>query len=400
LQQKMDNGWVGYWARPTSSGSYQYQTRRATAFVHSTGTLTVAPVFGAAIANNVTYELHRFNPDDKFSALDEARITAFPAVAKTVYDDTLTGDGRTRVFPIPAAVRSGPLMVMVEGPMECEAPWNFLTAPLGDSVTGYTATSTTASIVDRAESDAIIPRIGQSSTKLVTAASTAASYNMAIAAAENGLTAAGAADRKLTYARWVYCTEASKVQLAITDAGATTSGSFHGGAGWELLTVSATIAGNNTTTLTAVITIASTANASTIYVERGWFYYGTAERVRDGMYAGAQQHRVRRDDTTQQLYLDFAPPRGHQLRLIGQDTLSALGSTAASQATNTMEVDEETANLLCAEAARILYTRRGMAVGGGPQLQQFLSILDGKRRQAGEFSTKKVGPKTIRGMWR
>jgi hypothetical protein len=149
-----------------------------------------------------------------------------------------------------------------------------------------------------------------------------------------------------------------------------------------------------------VVSIASTANASTIYLGRGWLYFGDAERVRDGMYAGAQQHSVRRDDSTQQLYLDFAPPRGHQLRLIGQDTLSALGSTASTQATNTMEVDEETANLLCAEAARILYERRSLTVGGGTELEKFLSILQSKRRRAGEFATKKAGPKTIRGMWR
>ena len=399
LQQKMDKGWVGYWARPTSSGTYQYQNRRASDFVNSSGTLTVAPAFGAAIANAVTYELHRFDPADKFIALDEARLNVFPAVARTIYDDTITADGISRVFPIPSSIRSGPLMVMEECPFAAEQDWNFLSDPDDDAVTKWTGSSATVSLATRLDGDPLIPKYDESCMKIVVAASTAATVSQVVADMANGITATLSAGRTMTLARMVYSRIASKVRLQIIDDAATTSGSYHQGKGWELLTVEKDISGSNATTLTARIDITSTASALTAYANRGWFYFGTAERVRDGLYYGGIPKRVRRDDTTQQVTLDWTPGRGRQLRLIGQDTLSALGTTAASQATNTMEVDEENAQVLCAEAARILFQRRGLALPDNPYLASALAILDQKKRDAAKWAQPEPVSRRIRGMW-
>src|SRR5690606_11962239 len=142
--------------------------------------------------------------------------------------------------------------------------------------------------------------------------------------------------RVMSHCRWVYCTEASKVRLGIEDDDDTTYGSYHGGTGWELLTVERTIAGDNATTLSAVVTIASTDNASTIYLSRGWFYFGTPERVKDGHYLYAARREVRRDDTSQHVYLDEIVPRGYQIRLLGYDPLTGLGTTPSTQVTATM----------------------------------------------------------------
>lgn len=371
-----DDALVGRWVRITQVGSNQFLVRRIVKNESVSGLVEVRPAFAAQIAASDTYELHRYDPRTKFTALDEARLRVIDVLGKTVYDDTTTADGESDVYPCPSAIRKGPYQVVEESPFPVETGWNFLASPLGDSTTGYTASNTTASTYDRTTADAIIPRSGQTATKLVTAASTAATYTLTIANAANSLTAAQAADRKMTLARMVYCTEASKVRLAIIDDSGTTYGSYHQGLGWELLTVEDTIAGNNTTLLSAQVAITSTTNASTIYIEEGWWYFGGAERVRDGVFSTMIPRTVRRDDTTQQVYLGWIPDRGNQLRFIGRDTLSALGTTAASQVTNTMEVDEENEQVLFAEAAKIMFTRLGLNVSDFSSVAQNIAVAE------------------------
>lgn len=376
-----------------------YQVRTASDFTGSTGTVTVAPGFGTAPGDACDMEMYGFDPAQGFIALDKARIEAYPALGILRYDDTRTGDGISRVFSVPSTMRKGPLLVQQECPFAVDADWNFLKSPHGDSTTGYTATGTTASTVSRTAADRVIPKLSDTCTKLVTAGSQAATYTLAIANAQNGLTAALAGDRAMTYCRWVYCTESSKVRVQITDDAATGSGSYHGGGGWELLTVERTIDGDNATTLSAVVDIASTANPSTIYVERGWWYFGTAERVRDGLYHGSIAKRVRRDDTTQQVYLDWAPPRGYQLRFIGRDTLSALGTTVATQATNTMEVDEESAELLYAVAAEILLRQQGLAVDDVPGLASKIALVQPRLARLKKQWALPAQPQRLKSMW-
>ena len=347
--------------RPTQSGTNQYAIRRVSTFTTSTGSCTVAPGFAAQVAGGDTYELHRYDPDEKFSALDEARFRAYPDLAEIVYDETLTGDGIRTEFDIPSTIRGGPMYVFTEVPLTPEPRWNFLTNPRNDSTTGWTAASTTAATVTLNDYDLVVPKYDSTCTSLTTAATTAASYSQVVGDMTNSITASLAADRLMTFAAWVYCTEASKVRLRILDDSGTlaTSAAYHGGGGWELLTLEGTVAGNNATTLTARILIDSTANASTIYVNRCWFYFGESNLVRD-VYPESTGKLLRRDDTTQRLHLDFAPQRGHQIRLVGRDHLTALGSTAATQATNSMEVDNASASILYAYAAEILFERMGL----------------------------------------
>lgn len=365
LARFADDYLIDWYIRITENvNGNQYLNSRISDFASSTGTATLLPALaGGATGSGTDYEVHRISPDEKFSALDEARIPAYPALGTLVYNDTLTGDGLQRTFDIPSAVRRGPIDVFVEVPVSAGHTWNFLPNPNGDSLTGYTATGTTAAVFAQTDADRTIPKHDGSCTSLTTAATQAATYNMLIASAENSLTAAQAADRKMTHARWVYCTEASKIRVGITDdSGTSYAAAYHGGAGWELLAVEDTIVGNNATTLTAVLDIASTANASTIYTGRGWWYFGDAERVVESWEPVPQSH-IRRDNTTQQVTLTYAPPRGYQIRLVGRGLLSELGTTAATQATNTMEIDEAEAEILYAEATKVLF-RRGILSAG------------------------------------
>lgn len=61
--------------------------------------------------------------------------------------------------------------------------------------------------------------------------------------------------------------------------------------------------------------------------------------------------------------LNRAPTRGYQLRLIGRAPLTALGEVVATALTNTMELDEPSAELLYAKAARVLLIDEGWTAG-------------------------------------
>ena len=150
----------------------QYSVRKISDFVNSTSTATVAPAFAGSTGSGTDYELHRYDPAEKFIALDEARIRVFPDLCILRYNDTLTGDGYSSVFDIPSTIRRGPLLAVEEVPMAVETQWNFLTNPLNDSTTGWTASSATASTITRDSTDLLIPKYDSTCTKIVVAAST------------------------------------------------------------------------------------------------------------------------------------------------------------------------------------------------------------------------------------
>lgn len=375
LSRYGDGRLSGYFVRPTS-GTDSLAIRKVEDNVQSTGVVEVTPAFSAQLATSVTYGLHRYDPALKFRALDKARLDILDQVFQLIYNDTITSDGRTTVYDIPSAIEVGPISAIVEKPEAAAVDWNFLSNPQGNSTDNWTATSTTASTYTRTTNDLLVPKYTDTCTSLVTAASTAATYAQTVDNMTNSITAALAADRTMTFAAWVYCTEASKIALRITDdGGAVATGSNHGGGGWELLTVEGTIAGDNATTLTATFVISSTANASTIYWENAWFYFGAVERVKDSIYRPEYALDVRRDNTTQHLILNSPPPRGYQIRLIGKAPLSALGSVAASQVTNTMEVDGNTAEILYARAAEILFQWERVATDNYPEVAQRIAMV-------------------------
>ena len=350
-----DGHLVGQFIRLTS-GTSTLQVRRITNNTQATGTITVSPAFSAQVASGVTYQLHRYDPDKKFLAIDKARYEVLDHVYRLVYDDTLTSDGLSDTYDIPSTLDNGPVLAISESPISATPEWNFIQDPLGDSLTNWTASSTTATIHSRTLNDLLIPKYDYSCTKLVTDASTAATYSQVVGSMTHDITAALAADRKMTLAAWVFCTEASKIQLRILDdLGTVATSDFHQGRGWELLSVEGTIAGNNSTTLTARFLIASTANASTIYWERAWFYFGSKERVCDSIYGPEHSMDIRRDEATQHVILSSIPRRGRQIRLVGKTVLSSLGTVAATQITNTMELTSGTAEILYARAAEILF---------------------------------------------
>lgn len=395
-----DDYLIDWFARVTENiNGNQYLARRISDFVASSGTCTFLPAFPGITASGTDYELHRIAPAEKFSALDEARFSAYPALGVLTYSDTLTGDGVQRTFDIPSTIRRGPIKAYIETPAPTAIDWNFLGRPEGDSLTGWTASSATAALVAQNYADRVIPKYQWTScTSLSVATATAATYTQTVGNMTNGITAALAAGRKMTFAAWVYATTVTRIRLGITDAGSTTYGAYHQGLGWEMLTVEKTILGNNTTTLSVLFDMPSGSGAATYFWNRGWFYFGAAEKLVE-LWMEISATNIRRDDTTQQVTFNFRPDRGLQVRLVGRALLSALGTTATTQATNTMEIDEAEAEILCAEATKILFSRGALTTAAMAALQAPMAINERRLKELqAKWKQKSPGPR-VTGFW-
>ena len=374
-----------------------WQVRRITDL--TTSTLTVAPAFGTLLSDTDTYEVHRWDPADKFSALEEARIRVYPDLGQLIFDETLTGDGRARSFTIPTTLRTGPVTVQIESPLSVEGDWNFLNDPVGDSTTNFTASNTTATTVAQSDNDQLIPKYGDTATKLETATGVNGTYTQVVGSMTNSITAALAAGRRMTYAKWIHCRTASRVTvLFIDDNGTVATSVVHGGTGWSLLTATGNVSDANATTLSTRIDITDASGAVDLWWNHGWFYFGEADRVTD-LYDGSRSFRPRRDDATQRIYLSESPLRGRQLRLQGRDFLSALGTTLSTQVTNTMEVDVASEQVLFAEAARVLYGRQVFSSDEFPTLAPKIAAADQLRRELRKLGQQPMTTATVRSPW-
>ena len=373
-----------YYVRITQSGTNQYHIRRVKSFASASGTLTVDPAFPAVPQDGDSFELHKYEPSRKFTALDEARLRAYPQIAQLVFDETLTGDGYNREFSIPSTIRKGPVFAFIEYPIGVHDQWNYLSDPNFDSTSNWAASSVTASVFNQDDSNVLVPKYDDVATKLVVAASTAGTYSQVVANMNNSVTAAKVAGQKMTFAVWIYSRVASKIRIQLIDDSGTTSSDYHGGAGWELLTLEKNIVGNNSSLLTARIEVANNSTTFTGYADRGWLYLGDSGRV-TSIYPSEMNARVRRDDTTQKIMFDNVPQARRQIRLVGRGPLSALGTTAASQATNTMEVDEPAAMILYAHAAQIIFEREGLYADIPQEVSARLSII---QQRANEYEVK------------
>lgn len=247
----------------------------------------------------------------------------------------------------------GPHLAYVEHPLEATAEWNFLTNPELDTTTSWTLAGAGATVatVATGSHDLLIPKYTTNCTKVSVPLNTVTTYSQAVAAMSTDVTAANAAGRRVTAGGWVYSRVAARVSAQIIDDGTTTSSSLHGGTGWELLTVSANIAGDNATTLTFRINVTSGA-AMTYFANRAWFFYGDQM---PNYWDEENPIYVRRDDTTQRLILPHRIEGKRQLRLVGTDHLDLLGTTNSTRITNEMEISEAQGELLSAEAAKILF---------------------------------------------
>lgn len=366
----------GWYIRITENvNGNQYLVRRITAFAAATGTVTVSPAFPGATGSGTDYELHRYEPAEKFKALDDARADVFNDVFQIVRDETITCDGRTTEFAVPTSLGRSPVAVYCEEPINATDQWNLLTSPLMDSLTGWTASAGTAEIVQQDPNDPLVPKYDMACTRLAVPSSTAVTYSQVVANL-NIDDASVAAGRRMVYAKWVYCRTASRVTLSVVDdSGTLGTSTAHGGKGWELLSVTVDVSAGNSTLLTPRLNVSS-GTALVIWMNRAWFFFGDQLPVR---WTREPVSGIEMDASYQKFWLPEAPKKGRQLRVVGKAILSALGDTVSSQPTATMEVDQQTEKLLFAEAAAVMFRRLGLKVSDAAVLQRNMAIVEEQR---------------------
>lgn len=354
-----DNALVDRFIRRTATE----EVRRAIVpFTRATGELTVQPAFSTSVGSGITYQLHRYDPVEKWRALDTARLAVLPWLFKEVRDDTVTADGRNDEFPIPAAVDWGPELCYIETPLDVGADWNLITDAdaRGKEASNWTASNVTVSTYAKTSADALIPKHEDTCLKLVTTGTW--TYTLTVSNFD-GITAASAAGRHVEYGMWVYSLSTSPALKLLTDAGTLATGTAHQGKGWELLRVEGDVAADNATTLSVQLAGSGTL---TLYRENAFFVFGQLPNPFD------EDHplRVERDETIQRFRLPGIPLRGRQIRLIGKAPLSALGTSG--QAAATMELNERSAQILYAAAAEELF---GLELLSSPAMKDVLSRI-------------------------
>jgi hypothetical protein len=376
-ERAMVDGWIRI-----TSGTNDGEVRRVTENDGS-ATITVAPAFTAQVATSVTYEFHRWNPDAKLKALDRARFTGFPYISTVVEDATQIGDNYNRKFAFAGTLKSGPYTCWQELELGTTHTWNVLKNPRGTSTGGWDLTGSGAavSIYQGGDYDRIIPKYTTTCTRITVPVTTAVSYSQ-VASQFTSMTAANAAGRKVTFGMWSYAKLADRVTVKITDDAGNSESVAHQGRGWEYLEVSRDVDGDNSATLTVSLEISSGA-VMTIWWNHAWFVLGD---MPDVFSTQITPIRVQRDGSQQVVYLDEAPIKGLQLKLIGRGHLSALNEDP----TATMEVDDGMAETLYAYATQVLFDDTSLSSDDSAELQSKVQTVLGRLRQSKTFFDSQI----------
>ena len=376
-----------------SGGPTQWAVRVGAEYEPTTGSVTLLPAFDATVGTGLDYEMHTYEPLKKFDALRRARYLAFPQVGQVVQDDTITGDGETRDFDIPSGIRVGPSMVFEEAEMRADGERDFLgSGALTEAASLWTATTLTHADYTRIPGDKLVPKHGDKAIKLT------GTGTLDLAVANMDVTAAQVAGRRVTFGAWLWTETAASVSLRmVTDAGehATTS-TVHGGGGWEFLTLSLPVELTNATTFSLRVDVA-VAN-DIVFINRAYGVFGD-NLVQEYPTIIPIRGRLRDGDDAK-VYLERAPFAGNNLRLVGADLLSDLGTVLATQVTASMEIDEASAELLFAKAARLLFEGEGITVDSMPDIFARINTVEARFQEMVEdwgFQQPRGG--TFPGWW-
>lgn len=380
-ERAMVDGWI-----LITSGTNDGEIRRVTEN-DGNDSITVAPAFTAQVATSVTYEFHRWNPSAKLKALDRARFAGFPHISTVVEDATAIGDNYQRRFSFAGTLKAGPYTCWQERELGTSHTWNVLKNPEGTSLTGWalTGAGATASIYQGGDFDRVIPKYTTTCTRITVPDSTGVFYSQS-SGTFNNLTAASAAGRKLTFGMWVYSRAASRVHLRLADDDGNTEGTTHQGRGWEYLEVSHELNHHvNDVTLDAILVVTS-GDAFTLFWNHAWLVLG---EVPDMYPWQLTPIHVQRDGSQQVVYLDEAPIRGLQLKLIGRGHLSALNESL----TATMEVDDGMAETLYAYAAQVMFSDTSLSSEDSAELASKIQTVLGRlRANKADFDSELASP--------
>jgi hypothetical protein len=378
LGRKGDNALIDNYFRITSGDADNEISRGIVPFTSATGSMSIRPPFTSQIASSVTYQMHKHDPDAKWRSLDAARLSVLPWVFQEVHDETITADGRSDEFVIPSAIEWGPELAIIETPTAYDIDWNLLGADdsRGNAVSNWVAADgVVASEFDRVQHDKLVPKHESTCVKLVYTDS-GADGTYTLSTFDDGVTAATMAGRQTEFAYWVYSRTAGPVTEIITNAGTLATSSAHLGLGWQFMTVNGEVAPDNSTAFEVRLRFPNAGAAAhrTVYVEHAFVALGQVT----SQFLDEHVVEVERDDTLKRFWLRGVPRQGRNIRLIGKAPLTALGDTAPQS--GSMEVDEKSAKILYAAAARELFGGELLNQPAQRDVLTRISVIEDKRK--------------------
>ena len=319
-----------------SSSSNNGTVRRVTDYTASSGTLTVAGANLSAEDESVNVILCRFNPDHVKSWFNRTRQNVFPQLAIIRdHQPIVTGQVQRR-FLLPSTLRDKPLTGSIgEWPAAASVSENLFTN--GDFETWSSTTSpgtwsnTSHTSITQEQETTGPSNYGvfrdSNSAKCLGAASTECTLlqtvtpDQAVEGMEVNVSAA------------VYCNTASRVSMRI----ASTDGTAHGGTGWELITVAATLGA--TASNASAGFVASSGTQIVYFADEAMFVIGQSEPVVpywEPILNWNWIPNVGGASNNGYIEVPYDLPSHHVLRIVSRDMISSVSAD-----TDTLELDGE-----------------------------------------------------------
>lgn len=375
-----DDGWADRYVRITSGTNDNAIRRSLIPFTSATGEVTVQPAFSAAVASGVTYQMHKYDPMEKWAALDAARLAVLPWVFEEVRDDTITGNGRNDEFQLPPAVAWGPEVALLERRLSVDSEWNLLTgdnARLQTAGDWVAANGVSEADYSQLHLDDVVPRFQPYCVRLTyTDSGSNGTYTLPVANMRSGVTASLVAGRHVELGLMVYSEVSGIMARIVTDAGTLVSSSAHQGRGWEFLTCEADVGQTNATTFSAQLVFPTGGSVFNAFLEEAFLVLGNlpSRFPQDGDIA----LEVEYDNTIQRVWFNSPIPKGYHVRLIGKTPITALGDTTPWS--GSMEVDERSAMILYAEAAEQLFGSEILSQPAQRDVMARIAVIKSKRK--------------------
>ena len=362
-----------YWLYLSTTNNPSVE-RTISDYAQSTGTMTIRGAALTAESTSQTGELHKFRPADIKDALNQAIVREYESIYKEVEDTTLSTAANQKAYTIPSSIRDLDA-VYLEKPLGYQfeenilkdyggfEAWTLSTRPDGtDAATGMTLTQVT-------EDDGL-PVKSESGVKAVVTATTLASHYFTAVT-----TPADFDSQKTSFQMWVYCTDASRVRVGITDNSSTSYSSYHGGNGWELLSATHTTVVSPTSLKAGIV--CTSGDAITIYYdEAAW----TRDfRATEDAWEMLRNWRVYNGT----LYFHYCLPERYALRLAGRYPLTELTTD-----TSEVEIDPPQTDILIYSAIVLLYQQYKARKSGNissdydKDISYYMSLLEQTKRQA------------------
>lgn len=356
-------------------------SRYIDAYTGSTGTITVRGTNLVAETGDKTVEIYPYNPAYLLTLLNQVRIDHFGEFALPRRYTIPTLRGLQRTFPLPDGLFIGsPTEIRLRRmSLAGEHARNLLSEAVADFETGWTAAEAIIAFsVFEGEGNYSIPlreggSVGHGATS---GGSIAATVLNTLDDTDNLL-----AGVDIGFELWAYCVTADRLKARVDEDGSTSDGNAHHGLGWELLRAARKVTSDPTALKVGVVDITNAA-AMRFYLARAFATQGPIEIAEERCYYDAPPwDYVPPYGTDTNGFIRFhAPmPADMALEIRGKDYLSSLSAEA-----DTVEVDDQKAQLLIALAAERLAAER---IGAGDEGSRFVNWRELLNRAQSDIET-------------